>query len=272
MMDKLFAVIYSERKPRAVEAARRVMEILEQSGMRGVMMNAREAVEKKIPSDTDIVIALGGDGTILKAVNVAPDDAAILGINFGHGGYLMEIESSMLEESLEKVIKDEYYVEEAMKLYITLDNRFIGEALNEAYISSTKPGNILNFKIIQDEAKFLEFLGDALIVSTPIGSTAHAYSAGGPILDDRLDAVILVPICPLMDVRATIVSISRPIRVEVSGGEEVQILIDGWIRRSIKSEKAVLEVRRSEKTVKFIRLTEERGFERRIRKKLGYKD
>ena len=271
-MGKAFAIIYSEKKPKAVEAAKRALETLEKNGLRGVMMNAREAVEKKIPSDTDIVIALGGDGTILKAVNAISNDAAILGVNFGHGGYLMEIESDMLEESLEKVIEGEYGVEEAMMLYIKLNNRVIGEALNEAYISSTQPGNILNFKVIQDEVKLLDFPGDALIISTPIGSTAHAYSAGGPILDDRLNAIVLAPVCPLTDVRAIIVSISRPIKVEVLGGEEMQVLIDGWIRRSVKSEKAVLEVGRSERTVKFIKLTTERGFERRIRKRFGYED
>ena len=271
-MGEAFAIIYSEKKPKAVKAAKRALEILEKNGLRGVMMNAREAVEKKIPSDTDIVIALGGDGTILKAVNAISDDAAILGVNFGRGGYLMEIESDMLEESLEKVIEGEYCVEEAMMLYIKLNNGVIGEALNEAYISSTQPGNILNFKVIQDEVKLLEFPGDALIISTPIGSTAYAYSAGGSILDDRLNAIVLAPVCPLTDVRAIIVSISRPIKVEVLGGGEMQVLIDGWIRRSVKSGKAVLEVGRSERTVKFIRLTTERGFERRIKKRFGYED
>ena len=109
-MGKAFAVIYSERKPKAVEAAKRVLEILERNGLRGVMMNAREAVEKKIPSDTEIVVALGGDGTLLKVINAISDDAAILGVNFGHGGYLMEVESDMLEESLEKLIGGEYWI------------------------------------------------------------------------------------------------------------------------------------------------------------------
>jgi len=271
-MGGAFAVIYSERKPKAVEAAKRVLDILERNGLRGVMMNAREAVERRIPSDTEIVVALGGDGTLLKVVNAISDDAAILGVNFGHGGYLMEVESDMLEESLEKVIEGEYRVEEAMMLYIKLNKRFVGEALNEAYISSTQPGKILNFKIIQEGAKLFEFRGDALIISTPMGSTAYAYSAGGPILDDRLEAVVLAPVCPLTDVRPVVLSISKPIRVEVLGEGEVQVLIDGWIRCSAGSEKAVLEVGRSERTAKLIKLTEERGFERRIRKRLGYED
>ena len=271
-MNRVFAIIYSEKKPKAIEAAKRTMAILEKNGLKGVMMNAREAVERRIPPDVDIIIALGGDGTILKVVNATSDDAAILGVNFGHGGYLMEIESGMLEESLEKVLKGEYYIEEAMKLHIKLNSRFIGEALNEAYISSPQPGNILKFRIIQNRIKLLEFPGDALIISTPIGSTAYAYSAGGPILDDRLNAVVLVPVCPLIDARAVIVSISKPIKVELLDGGEVQVLIDGWIRRSVKSEKVILEVKRSEKTVKFIRLTKERGFERRIGKRLGYED
>ncbi|RLG05390.1 MAG: hypothetical protein DRN68_08770 [Thaumarchaeota archaeon] len=268
-MSKVFAIIYSERKPEAVKAAKVVLEILEENGLRGVMMNAREAIEGGIPSDTDVVVALGGDGTLLKVVNAISGDAVILGVNFGHGGYLMEARSDMLKESLEKVIGGEYRVEEAMTLYVKLNGRFVGEALNEAYISSTHPGKILNFKIVRDGVDLLEFPGDALIISTPIGSTAHAYSAGGPILDDQLDAAVLAPVCPLTDVRAVVISISRPIRVEVLGGK-VQVLIDGWIRCSAEPEEAVLEVGRSGRTVKFIRLTEERGFERRLRKRLGY--
>ena len=271
-MSEVFAIIYSERKPKAVEAAKRTLELLEKNGLKGIAMNAREAVEKKIPSDTDIVIALGGDGTILKVVDAISDDAAILGVNFGHGGYLMEIESGMLEESLKRVIRGEYHVEEVMKLYIKLNNRFVGEALNEAYISSTQSGTILNFKIIQDEVDLFEFPGDALIISTPIGSTAYAYSAGGPILDDRLNAVVLVPVCPLTNVRAIVLSISKPIMVEVLGGGEVQVMIDGWIRRSVKSKKTVLEIERSKKTVKFIRLSDKGGFEKRVRKRFGYED
>jgi len=269
-MGKAFAVIYSERKPKAVEAAKRVLEILERNGLRGVMMNAREAVEKKIPSDTEIVMALGGDGTLLKVINAISNDAAILGVNFGHGGYLMEVESNMLEESLEKLIGGEYWIEEAMILYIKLNGRFVGKALNEAYVSSTQPGKILDFKVIQEGVKLIEFHGDGLIISTPTGSTAYAYSAGGPILDDRLEAVVLAPVCPLTDVRPVVLSISRPIRVEVLSEGDVQVLIDGWIRCSAGSEKAVLEVGRSERTAKLIKLTDERGFERRIRKRLGY--
>ena len=270
IMGGVFAVVYSERKPKAVEAAKRVLRILERNGLRGVMMNAREAVEKRIPSNAEIVVALGGDGTLLKVINAISNDAAILGVNFGHGGYLMEVKPDMLEESLERVIRGEYRVEEAMMLYIKLNNRFVGEALNEAYISSTQLGEILSFKIIQEKVKLFEFHGDALIVSTPMGSTAYAYSAGGPILDDRLEAVVLAPVCPLTDVRSAVISISRPIRVEVLGEEEMQVLIDGWIRCSAGSGRAVLEVGRSERTAKLIKLGEERGFERRLRKRLGY--
>ncbi|RLG02469.1 MAG: hypothetical protein DRN60_03240 [Thaumarchaeota archaeon] len=183
---------------------------------------------------------------------------------------MTEVESDMLEESLEKLIGGEYWIEEAIILYIKLNGRFVGKALNEAYISSTQPGKILDFKVIQEGVKLLEFHGDGLIISTPTGSTAYAYSAGGPILDDRLEAVVLAPVCPLTDVSPVVLSISKPIRVEVLGEGEVQVLIDGWIRCSAGSEKAVLEVERSGRTAKLIKLTDERGFERRIRKRLGY--
>ena len=261
-------IIYSEKKPEAVKASRWILNFLKENKLDAFALNAREALEKGLSSDLDAVIALGGDGTLLKAVKALPrKDTPILGINYGRGGYLMEAEASEMEEAIKRLIDGRYSIEEVFMLSIKMDGKSIGDALNEVYISATTPGKIIEAEIRSGEEFLMSLVADALIISTPVGSTAYAFSAGGPIVDQRLRAAIMVPVCPLTSARPLISSLSKKIEISVFGEAGVQVLIDGFIKELAK-ESAEIMVEESKERVRFIRLKAGDSFARRIGKRL----
>ena len=146
--------------------------------------------------DTDIIIAVGGDGTILRAQSfISSKNIPLLGINMGTVGFLTEIDPEHVFESLEQVLTGEYEVEKRTQLQFK-HNKEISNALNEVVIMTRKPAKMLHMEIIVDDEVAEELKADGLIISTPNGSTAYSMSAGGPIVDPQVAAFIIVPICP----------------------------------------------------------------------------
>jgi NAD+ kinase len=213
---------------------------------------------------------LGGDGTILKTVGALGNpEAMILGVNFGRGGYLAEVEAEELEKALEEVLVGGYSVERKMLLSITVDGKGIGDALNEAYIVSQSLGKTLSFEVKRDGEVVAEGLADGLIIASPVGSTAYSFSAGGPIVDDDLEVVIITPVCPISGLKPMVLSLDHRIDVAASGDYGFSILIDGYRMRRFDKKSITIAVSRSSRRVSFLRLRPGGGFARRVRKKLG---
>ncbi len=150
-------------------------------------------------ADAQLVLTLGGDGTLLKAASYANQfDVPLLGVNLGHLGFLAEMEPNEIE-GLPQILKSNYECTERMMLSVSVlrGSRCISEtvALNDAVIRGGigKPAHIV---IGDAESDLLEYFCDGFIVATPTGSTAYSMSAGGPILEPRSDAIVVTPICP----------------------------------------------------------------------------
>ncbi len=158
---------------------------------------AKRISEKEYPN-MDIILVLGGDGTLLSVAKTASAlNIPVVSINLGQLGFLSEIEQSEIEEGLEKLLSNDYYIEERMMLCATLTNGEKTTALNDIVVTR---GNsilrILDLDVYIDDQYVDDFKADGIIISTPTGSTAYSLSAGGPIVDPSLDSMIITPICP----------------------------------------------------------------------------
>ncbi len=150
-------------------------------------------------SELELVIVLGGDGTILRAAELARESSApLLGINLGHVGFLAEAEKESLEESVRRALGRDYQIEERMTLAVRVkvDTQVVYEtwALNEATVEKASRERMLEVVIEVDGRPLSSFGCDGVVMSTPTGSTAYSFSAGGPVVWPSLDAMLLVPL------------------------------------------------------------------------------
>jgi NAD+ kinase len=171
--------------------------------------------------DLELVIVLGGDGTILRAAEVARGcSAPLLGVNLGHVGFLAESEREGLAETVTRALARDYLVEERMTLSVRVkvDEKVIFEtwALNEATVEKASRERMLEVVIEIDGRPLSSFGCDGVVMSTPTGSTAYAFSAGGPVVWPSLDAMLLVPLSPhALFARPLVVGPDSALAVEV---------------------------------------------------------
>lgn len=155
----------------------------------------------KLCSSADFVVVLGGDGTIIDSLKrAASSKTPVIGINMGRLGFLAEIEPDEIH-LLDKVIDGEFYTEEREMLFVQLfsesgKKRFADFAANEAVISNGSISKIVDLRIFEKGIHITDIRADGLIIATPTGSTAYSLSAGGPVIDPRVNCICLTPICP----------------------------------------------------------------------------
>ena len=188
--------------------------------------------------DLDIIIALGGDGTIIgTSRNLNNSNIPILGVNIGNLGFLSSVELVEFENAMKKFFEDDYYVEDRMMLSCTFPHRGDPKeyiALNDIVVSKGTLARVVKYEIHIDNKFYTDFTGDGLIISTPTGSTAYSLSAGGPIIYPNLDVIALTPICPLsLSMRTIVLDGKSAIAVSIkSENESIFLTLDG--QRAIK--------------------------------------
>ncbi|MEM3061195.1 MAG: NAD(+)/NADH kinase, partial [Candidatus Bathyarchaeia archaeon] len=146
----------------------------------------------------DLLITVGGDGTILKTcMEISKPEIPILAINMGRRGFLTEASPRDALDAIRRYLEGNYRLEEHLKISVFLNDRKLVDGLNEALIAPLLPSKMLHFRISINDEKLLDVRADSLIIATPTGSMAHAFSAGGPIIDNSLNSVLLTFVCPL---------------------------------------------------------------------------
>jgi NAD+ kinase len=182
----------------------------------------------------DIAVSLGGDGCMLRAVQlVAADGVAVLGVNLGRLGYLTEVEPGGLHDAIVRFVAGEYRIEERMLLEITIERSGSDPsqpvlALNDAVIGKTVAGHTVRVEVTIDGQPFTPYAADGVIVATPTGSTAYNLSARGPIVAPTHRALLLTPVSPhmLFD-RSLVLEPTTTLRLTVGEPGIAALAIDG---------------------------------------------
>jgi len=188
------------------------------------------AVEDGVIADgCDLAISLGGDGTMLRTVDVvAAKGVPVLGVNVGQLGYLTEVEPGDLFDALERVFAGEHQIEERMMLDVRVDPGLHTLALNECVVEKTPTGRTVRLRLSLDAEFFTTYTADGVIVATPTGSTAYSFSARGPIVDPAHQAMVVTPVSPhmLFD-RSMVLAPHATVRLEVDGHRPATVSVDG---------------------------------------------
>lgn len=220
--------------------------------------------------NTDFIITIGGDGTILRTCLAAPKpEPPILSINMGVRGFLTEVEPAEAFSAIDRTLEGEFKIEKCAKLAVYSDGERMPDALNEVVISAGEPSKILYTRISKDDEPILKCQADGLIVSTQTGSTGYSLSAGGPVLDPEVETFVLTPICSLTVFRSIVFSANSKVTIDAIRPKEVLVLIDGNFRKIIKSKKPTLTITRSSNMTSLIRFKDD--FYHRLRSRLLFK-
>ena len=222
----------------------------------------------------EVVLVLGGDGTFLRAAELAyPAQVPLVGVNLGHIGFLAESEASAIESVMDRLIAADYRVEERMVLDVrVLDahtgaTRGRGWALNEVSVANRSHNGVLELITEVDGRPVSTFGADGLLISTPTGSTAYAFSAGGPVMWPDLEAILVVPNnAHALFARPLVTSPRSVIAVEVDAhGRPAVALCDG--RRILEVPAgARIEAQRADTQLRWIRLNSEPFTDRLVTK------
>lgn len=196
----------------------------------------------------DLVMVLGGDGTFLRAAYLARDAGVpLLGVNLGRLGFLSELDERQVAAAVPRLAAGDFAVEERMTLTVNVldtDGELVGSswALNEASVERTVPQRLITLEVRVGEASFARVPADAVILATPTGSTAYAFSAGGPLVSPLVDAILLTPVAPHSLFNRTMVvdpaeslSVSpvdgtNPCVVSLDGRESIAVPVGGRVR------------------------------------------
>jgi NAD+ kinase len=205
--------------------------------------------------DTDLIITVGGDGTVLKTCMFMPKpEIPILAVNMGRRGYLTEVEPNKPEKAIQRCLSGDYKIEELDKLTVIHKGRKMIDGLNEALIASITHWKMLDFEISLNKEALLTSRADALIIATSTGSTAHALSAGGPVVHASLNAFVLVFLCPLEPIHPIVIPNDSEIGVKVTNAKlEALVTVDGFFKRKLKPEQE-FSIKKSDHKANFIRL------------------
>lgn len=223
---------------------------------------------KDIPNDTKLLIALGGDGTMLQAsMNAVNMDIPLLGFNTGTLGFLSENKATQVEDVLVKICNQNCNIEERMMIQAYKDGEYIESALNDIVINREGFSRIVSMKtVVSSNTTLNEYKGDGLIISTPTGSTGYNLSLGGPLVSPKASNIILTPIaCHTLLSRTIILDAKEEIDVCILKSRKTQekeaiLTIDG--RRNMDLHAGdTLHIQASDKKLKFLKVEKDNFFD-----------
>ncbi len=269
-MFKRIGLIASKRTDEGItETIKLVTQLLQKRGIEILFCKdcadfpADDSVENQtIPefgSGLDLVIAIGGDGTMLRAAHLTRNSIVpLLGINRGHLGFLADIPAENISVHLGAILDGDYLEEERFMLHSELlrgDERIItGGAFNDIIIQKWNTARLVEFDTYINDNFLLTQRSDGMIVSTPTGSTAYALAGGGPIVNPTLDALLLVPICPhTLSIRPIVLDGDSKVEIIVGKRsiDQARLTCDGDVVNELQPGDKI-HIRKAEQTVRLI--------------------
>ena len=278
-----FYIVTNAKKDPDFQITKRICEYLTAGGCRWTVQDDEQLCHqhvdiKKIPSDTECILVLGGDGTLIRtAGDVVALNIPLLGINLGTLGYLAEVERSHLTSALDALMADQCEVEERMMLKGTVHyadgSGKTQLALNDIVITRSGSLHLLKYRIFVNGELLCTYGADGIIVSTPTGSTGYSLSAGGPIVSPKAKMILITPICPhTLNLRSILLSSEDQVTVETvlgspSGQTRAVVSCDGADEFEIHAGDRVCICAAKEST-KILKINKE-SFLETLRRKMG---
>ena len=265
-------------KPDAEEAQSVILQLLDFFGSRGLSVvleketaglvpaaSVTAASKGELPAQVDLLIVLGGDGTLLSMARAVGDlGVPILGVNLGGLGFLTATTLEEMLPALERLLAGGMEIEERMMLRarLTRGEQTVGEylALNDVVITKSAMSRIIDLSVSVGGRHAISYRADGLIISTPTGSTAYNLSAGGPILFPTMDAVVLTPIAPhTLSNRPIAVPGAQRIDVALLAQQDVMLTMDGQVGVPLR-ERDVVEVQKAAARIRLVRFPQKDFF------------
>lgn len=259
-------------RPGTAPIAQDIAQSLQKHGIESWVRTAWDATRAQpLVQGSDLVVAIGGDGAMLRAARVcAPEEVPVLGINTGYLGFLTEISPDDWENALTALLERRYWIENRMMIRceVRRNHTLVGfsDALNDVVISRGAIAKSVRLETYIDGDWATTYHGDGLIIATPTGSTGYALAVGGPILPPTLKNILVTPIAPHLTMdRPMVLSQGAMVQVMVDPNTvaEVVLTVDGELLASLESADQVV-VRASDSLSHFIRLRERNYFYRSL--------
>lgn len=259
-------------RPGTAPIAQEIKHTLADHGIDSWVRTAWDATRARpLVHDSDLIIAIGGDGAMLRAARVcAPEQVPVLGINTGYLGFLTETSPQDWPESLQALLAGRYWIENRMMIRceIQRDKSVIAssDVLNDVVISRGAIAKTIRLETYIDGNWATTYHGDGLIIATPTGSTGYALAVGGPILPPELKNILIVPIAPHLSMDRPIVlaeGVTVHVMVEPQTLSEVVLTVDGELIASLEPTDEVI-VRASSSVSQFVRLRDRNYFYRSL--------
>lgn len=281
-----FYIITNLLKDPNLEVAERIQKYLQNKGKECLIQEyvSTESIRSykytdpaRVPEGVDCVIVLGGDGTVLQASRDLVDrNIPLFGIKLGTLGYLAETDQDGMEAALDKLVVDEYVLEERMLLEGTafhLNKKLVSDvALNDIVIARSGRIRVMYFHIYVNDKLLYSYSADGIIVSTPTGSTGYSLSVGGPIVEPSASLIMITPIAAhTLTARSVILSDTAKVRVVIgernSAAEEADATFDGdtTVKLNVND---YIEISKSDRIVRFVK-TNQISFLETLRRKLN---
>jgi NAD+ kinase len=205
---------------------------------------------------TDLVVAIGGDGTILRTCLKLPKpEPPILAINMGVRGFLTEVAPQEALKAIDQTLKGNYKTEHMIKLASQLGTNRLPDALNEVSITSLAPAKLLKMSIWKNSELVGDCQSDGAVVASQTGSTGYSLSAGGPVIDPNVQAFVFTPIAPLTVFHPIVFSTNSTIHIELQRPKKAVIVIDGHYQTETTPQLSRITITKSKYESTFIRFT-----------------
>ncbi len=276
MANKTIALYPNRSKQGALRCAIKAAELLTAAGAtivfdRDIVKYLPECEKytlwsnERLYSDSDAVVVFGGDGTVLGAgLRAAETGVPLLGVNFGHVGYIAEMEENEISQ-LVRLVSGDFATEDRMLLDVEVMKRgrrlFFARSFNEVTVTRGFITRLVDFDMSCNGTAVCHYRADGLIIATPTGSTAYSMAAGGPVIDPSLELIAVTPVCShsLVSSRSIVFGADSVISVKIPSAKrsEAVITVDGRSLFRVNDVETELFVRRSDKKVRLIRFKDD---------------
>lgn len=277
-MKKFMLIMNSIKSDAARDVCSKIKDYI---GIKGGSCQVISGYVKRddIAGGTDCAIVLGGDGTLLHASrDLMGMDIPLIGVNFGHLGFLADVEAEAVEDMVDRLMSDDFLIEKRLMLEGTIsrngENIPVASALNDVVIGRSGVMGVLDFKVFVNGIRLNSYKADGIIVATPTGSTAYSMSAGGPLVKPSAQLIVMTPVCPhTLNTRSIVLEGNDIIEIEICQTKPVEckdsayVYFDGDLATPLSNGDRII-IKKSANSTDIIKL-DSRSFLEVLRRKLN---